>query len=143
MGTEAINLAVIQVIRLYLIWESCSLDGTQEEGGVSHMFSGRHSYPNGRYFIALLSHQLLHLTCLGENILASFLFNINLDKHGEMCGKTWERFDLKFQELSPKTKTRVLKMYAQEWLDRGTLAPVKSFDFSGLWKVLCFLEICY
>lgn len=114
MGTEAINLAVIQVISLYLIWESCSLDGTQEEGGVSHMFSVRHSYPYGRYFTALLPRQLLRWACLGKSILAFFLLNINLDKHGEMCGKTWERFDLKFQELSsPPEKTRVLKLYAK------------------------------
>lgn len=53
--------------------------------------------------------------------------------------KLWSKISGTFSQ----NKHKELKMYAQEWLDKGILALVKIIRFSGFWKVLCFLETHY
>lgn len=115
MCTENINLALIQVINLYLKSETCTPDCLNAKmRSRPQMPAICHPCPHGGHCIALppgSSPLSLFSACLGgkkkkkkKSCIHSFSLNMPHDQHNEMCRKTRASFYLRFLEPSPKTK---------------------------------------
>lgn len=133
MWTEAINLAALQVISLYSKWKSCSPDGTQEGGGMSHQSPRRVFY----HSVSLTSFDSC-LACLKKKKSCYSIWTlINMvrctERHGGCLG-------LNFQELSLKTKNKELKCMPKNDSTKVPCHPSKSSGFQDFEKCLFFWD---